>query len=74
MTPGEIEAIKRHFKAFYEGDIYLFGSRVGRKKRGGDIDLFLDVAPHADPLRRKIAFLAALKRRDWMRFWPTISR
>lgn len=40
----EIIFIKEVFqKVFKSGDIYLFGSRVDDKKRGGDIDLYIDL-------------------------------
>ena len=44
LTTYEIEAIKDTFKNFFkDGKIYLFGSRVDESKKGGDIDLFLDL-------------------------------
>jgi predicted nucleotidyltransferase len=44
LTKKEIEAIKEAFlKVFGNGKIYLFGSRVDDSKRGGDIDLFIDL-------------------------------
>lgn len=40
----EIESIKRIFlEVFNCGDIYLFGSRVDDTKKGGDIDLYIDL-------------------------------
>ena len=44
LTKKEIEAIKEAFlEVFENGKIYLFGSRVDDSKRGGDIDLFIDL-------------------------------
>ena len=44
LTKDEITAIKQTFlNIFKSGDIYLFGSRVDDSKRGGDIDLFIDL-------------------------------
>ncbi len=44
LSTYEIEAIKDTFKkVFRDGKIYLFGSRVDESKKGGDIDLFLDL-------------------------------
>ena len=55
-------AIKRCFRdLFGTGNIYLFGSRVDDSKRGGDIDLYLEIdrPPLFDD---KLKFLAKLKR------------
>ena len=60
LSSYEVEAIKKSFvEIFGEGKIYLFGSRVEDRKRGGDIDLYL--VPKAtftsdELLRKKIAF------------------
>jgi predicted nucleotidyltransferase len=44
LSKKEIEAIKRSFaEIFGEGEIYLFGSRTDDTKKGGDIDLFLEL-------------------------------
>jgi len=44
LSEKEIEMIKTTFKeVFNEGSIYLFGSRVDNTKRGGDIDLYIDI-------------------------------
>jgi hypothetical protein len=46
LQAWEIEEIKKSFKeCFDEGDhLWLFGSRVYPEKRGGDIDLYIEVA------------------------------
>jgi predicted nucleotidyltransferase len=63
LRPIEIEAIRTcFFSTFHEGRIYLFGSRVDDTKKGGDIDLFLEVPDKADLFRKKIKFLARLKK------------
>lgn len=42
LTSNERELIKKAFlENFQDGKIYLFGSRVDDRKRGGDIDLYL---------------------------------
>ena len=44
LSTYEIRSIKDTFqKVFKDGKIYLFGSRVDESKKGGDIDLFLDL-------------------------------
>lgn len=44
LTKYEIDMIKKAFKeTFEDGKIYLFGSRVDDGKRGGDIDLYIDL-------------------------------
>jgi predicted nucleotidyltransferase len=42
--------------------IWLFGSRLDAKKRGGDVDIYVEAAPHAlmDELRCKIQLEEAL--------------
>jgi len=49
LTDYEIESIKKTFyKVFGEGRIYLFGSRVDDSKRGGDIDLYMELSSEMD--------------------------
>lgn len=44
LTNYEIESIKKVFKeVFKDGEVYLFGSRVDDTKKGGDIDLYIDL-------------------------------
>lgn len=59
----EINTIKANFtNTFQEGEVFLFGSRTNDSKRGGDIDLFLEVVNRTDLFEKKIKFLAKLKR------------
>lgn len=56
------EAIK---ESFGDVDAYLFGSRVDDTKRGGDIDIALDVKLSRAAFRQKKAkFITSLIRRD----------
>ena len=51
---------------FSKGSIYLFGSRVDNTKRGGDIDLYIqleDTLPISTIYDKKIEFLGRLKSR-----------
>lgn len=56
------QTIKKHFNEFFEGEIYLFGSRVDDSKKGGDIDLYIVTNSQEDLLGRKIKFLSRVKR------------
>jgi len=63
LKEAEIRAIKDSFDAVYhEGSVYLFGSRTDDSKRGGDIDLFIEIKDGTDLFAKKIRFLARLKR------------
>jgi len=51
--------------SFGDVDIYLFGSRVDDSKKGGDIDLAIDIAVSKEQFRQyKIQFITALIRMD----------
>jgi predicted nucleotidyltransferase len=58
-----IQTIKQSFyEVFQNGNIYLFGSRVDDSKKGGDIDLYLEIGEKVNLLKRKLKFLAKIKR------------
>ena len=58
-----IKVIKKYFfEIFNEGEIYLFGSRIDDTKKGGDIDLYLVVEDKRDIFKKKIKYLAKIKR------------
>jgi len=52
--------IKKAFLEIFEGEIYLFGSRVDDNLKGGDIDLYLVVKEYS--LKKKLKFLAKIKK------------
>ena len=63
LTPQQHQAIKKYFlDVFKEGQIYLFGSRVDDRRRGGDIDLYIRTPRLENLVRKKIDFLVKLKR------------
>ena len=63
LSERYIDVIKTKFNEFFEdGEIYLFGSRVDRDKKGGDIDLYLVLKEHDNLFEKKIKFLARVKR------------
>ena len=61
LTKKEKDAIKSNFSKFFDGQIFLFGSRVDDAKRGGDIDLYVSSKTTENLSAKKIKFLAALK-------------
>ncbi len=66
LTQEQIATIRQATTEAFgaNAQVWLFGSRVGDSKRGGDIDLLLcpDPAANHDLLRRKIRFLGMLER------------
>ncbi|MEQ1667969.1 MAG: nucleotidyltransferase domain-containing protein [Sulfuriferula sp.] len=64
LNPAEIAIIQNAFlTTFSEGTLYLFGSRVDDNKRGGDIDLLVEMAePVANPALVAAQFSAKISR------------
>jgi len=63
LSQHYVDVIKKYFnQIFKNGEIYLFGSRVDDNKRGGDIDLYLNVTDHENLFKKKIQFLAKIKK------------
>ena len=55
--------IKRIAKVYFGDDakVYLFGSRVDDKKRGGDIDLYIETGLKENIVQRKIKMVGKLQ-------------
>ena len=59
-----VNSIKTVFESvFKEGEIYLFGSRVDDSRKGGDIDLYIEVQDKSKLFEKKIKFLSLLKQK-----------
>jgi len=56
--------IKSVFETIFDnGNIYLFGSRVDDTKKGGDIDLYIEIEDKSGLFEKKIKFLSKLKQK-----------
>ena len=59
-----LDSIKTAFSSvFGDGAIYLFGSRIDDAKKGGDIDLFIEIEDKSNLFEKKIKFLSKLKQK-----------
>lgn len=62
LSSSEVSSIKKVFKNIFDnGEIYVFGSRVDDRQKGGDIDLFIVSDNSKNILDKKLDFLVALK-------------
>lgn len=64
LEQNQIEKIKlaAHNTFGNKAHIWLFGSRVDDAKKGGDIDLYIEIPETAQPARQKIQFKMKLER------------
>ncbi len=64
LQPAEVKAIKAEAAAIFGPSVVvrLFGSRVDDARRGGDIDLYLDVDADRCTLEREIKFQVRLEK------------
>ena len=58
LEPGEIQAIRSAAQAVFgtRARVRVFGSRVADHLRGGDLDLWLEVAPGQATLANELRF------------------
>lgn len=65
LTPDEIAAIKQTAAEVFgpAAEVRLFGSRVDDTRRGGDIDLYLEVEPGQATFENECAFTHRLEDR-----------
>lgn len=64
LKEENIEYIKKVAISIFGNNmsVYLFGSRVDDKKRGGDIDLYIETDVKEDLFRKKVAMLIQLNK------------
>jgi predicted nucleotidyltransferase len=64
LTEFEVKAIKESAQEIFGSgvEVFLFGSRVDDKRKGGDIDLYIK-APTGNDLKHKIDFLVLLEQK-----------
>lgn len=64
LNEKDIKSIKRIAKKCFDANarIYLFGSRVDDRKKGGDIDIYIETGVEKDLLERKLKMLGMLQK------------
>lgn len=64
LTEFEVKSIITNTKAFFGNgaSVYLFGSRIDDRKKGGDIDLYIIPENTEDLYQKKLKFLVALEK------------
>ncbi|WP_293446018.1 nucleotidyltransferase domain-containing protein [Persephonella sp.] len=65
LTEYELKAIKDTAKEIFgnKAKVWLFGSRVNPKLKGGDIDIYIEIPDTKDWLDKKIDYLVKLKQK-----------
>lgn len=67
LTQKQLDAIRESFVAHFlpEDKIWLFGSRADDRKKGGDIDFYIETYydDSAKAMEKQIGFLRELKKR-----------
>lgn len=63
LSKNEISVLKREAQKQFgvNAVVYIFGSRVDDKKKGGDIDVYIETGIKEDLLIKKIQFLVDVK-------------
>ena len=62
LSTEEIELIKSKVQTIFgEACIYLFGSRIDKSKKGGDIDIYIISKAKEDLFRKKIRLKTLLE-------------
>ena len=63
LSDAELEAIRKTVKEVFgeRARVWLFGSRVRKELKGGDIDLFIEVPEGEKSPEKKVKFLVKLK-------------
>ncbi len=64
LSKFEIKIIKESAKNIFGNDtkVFLFGSRINDKLKGGDIDIYIETNRTIDILNKKIKMLVELKK------------
>jgi predicted nucleotidyltransferase len=64
LEPSEIQAIRRAAQAVFgtQARVHVFGSRVRDDLKGGDLDLWLEVAPGQATLANELRFRDLIER------------
>ncbi len=63
LPEGVVKEIKRLTEEIFgeEAKVWIFGSRADLKKKGGDIDIYIETPNLTDRLSKKLKFLVRLE-------------